>query len=190
MTNPNLPAATFDAAVVADLAYTFDKFRPDPDALGLSDEERDRRKRLADLHWKGVVPEPDDVKLSRLFDAALPDIDLERLQRIDALTEQQRAARVEWWRQQPHEDGAEEPAGDDVEVPVQWQRGEQAEYAEMLVALREESRRRTATALAEFCGNQPEAEVLLELPFRVLQHFLGWITGQFRPETLAAVINR
>lgn len=176
--------STFDAATaVKDLEYTFVKYRPNPDAEGLDDDERDRRKRLADLPWTGTVPEPDDDLIGALFDRALPNVGLERTRRIEAFQTEQRRTRLEWWHAQPDNAGKDAPAdGFDVELPADMMQDENDRFAELLAELRGHGRRQVVDALTAFCQGQPPREVLTELPARVLASFLGWLTGQFRPE--------
>lgn len=178
--------------VVTDLRFDFSKYRPDPAAEGLSDEERDRRKLLADEQWTGTIPEPSDDDIERLFNQSLPEVRLITQRALAGVLERQRAGRLEWWQQQPREAGAVPPAGDDVfnlEVPAEMLAAEQEEYLASSHEARLQGRERTFEALAEFCHGTPSRAVLEALPWRVFQHFTGWLSGQFRPETFAAAMN-
>lgn len=175
---------TFDAGeAVKDLAYTFEKYRPDPDADGIGEAERDRRKQLGGLAWAGVVPEPTDDHIGALFDRALPGVGLERSQRLEAFRDRSAQARLEWWKEQPDNIGKDQPAtGWDVTPPAGLLEAENERWAGLLAELRGDGRDRIVDALAAFCQGTPEREILAELPPRVLSSFLGWLTGQFRPE--------
>jgi hypothetical protein len=183
----------FDAGEkVESLEYDFTKYRPDPAAPGLSDEEKADRLRIAQLPWAGEITEPPDDKIEALFNVVLPSMRLEMIELGEALDQEQRASRLEWWRDQDHPEGTEEPAEGELntlDIPMSLIRVEQEEAQRRNAALRAAQRKRTVAALADFCGGYPPVEVLDVLPWRALQHFLGWVTGQFRPETLAAAIN-
>lgn len=47
-----------------------------------------------------------------------------------------------------------------------------------------------ADAAGRLCSDQPSAEQIKGLPYRVLQAFIQWITGEFRPEGGAATTRR
>lgn len=183
----------FEASNVEPLEYDLSGYKPDPDEPGLEMEERDRRIKVGQLPgWTGIIPEPDDARISKFFYGILPDVRLEQTEAIDALIERQREARLEWWRTQDHPLGTPEPTKDEIlnlDVPASRERLEQEQYTAELTASRERGRDRTVAGLAEFCQQHPDAEILAELKWRPFQHFLGWVTGQFRPEALAAAMN-
>lgn len=176
--------STFDAGeAVKELGYTFAKYRPDPDAPDITEDERDRRKHLADLAWSGVVPEPNDELIGALFDKALPAVGLERARRIEEFRDVAAAERLAWWHRQDENAGKDALAdGWDVQPAASVLDAENDRYAAVLAELRVDGRDRVVSALAEFCQGTPQREVLDALPARVLSSFLGWLTGQFRPE--------
>lgn len=47
-----------------------------------------------------------------------------------------------------------------------------------------------AGAVARLCSDSPSMDQLSKLPYRVLQAFIKWISGEFRPEGGAATTRR
>lgn len=47
-----------------------------------------------------------------------------------------------------------------------------------------------SAAIARLCSDSPSEEQLSKLPHRVLQAFMKWISGEFRPEAGAATTRR
>lgn len=182
--------STFDAAALDDLRFNFEKFRPavpDPDH-----PDHERLKRLADEEWTGTIPEPNDVQIERLFNDRLPTIRLDGQRTLAELTDRQAAARLAWWKEQPHELGATDPTREELyeaDVPTELVAGEQAEYVQVSMELRARQKEATLDAFAEFTAGSPSRAVLEALPWRTFQHFTGWLTGQFRPEAFATAIS-
>jgi hypothetical protein len=50
----------------------------------------------------------------------------------------------------------------------------------------EEFQHEMSSAVARLCSDSPSEEQLAKLPYRVLQAFIKWISGEFRPEKAAA----
>lgn len=183
--------AKFTAAEVVDsLEFDFTVYRPkvpDPDH-----PDYDRLKRLADEAWSGVTPEPSDAGIERFFNRNLPAVRDIGVDLFDEHITATREARREWFRtNRPNldADALDADALEALEVPVELRKQERAAYVDVSEKIRETARQATIAAIAEFTQGSPSALVLEALPWRAMQHYLGWLTGQFRPEALAAAMN-
>lgn len=161
----------FGADTIDTMEYDFTKWVPgDPDAAG-------------------EIPEPTELQVQAYF-SEVGDIALEEAhffaERLKAHNDGRRARYLE---AHPLED----PQPTDDELPADPPELIQAfnrDHEDEMRKFREAMRARTIAAIAELCSHKPSVTVLSALPFRQIDGFSGWLTGQFSPEARAAAIKR
>lgn len=185
---------SFDAAsAVEALRFDFTTYRPQvPDDPEHPDFER--LKTLADEEWSGVIPEPTDDAVERLFQDVLPRIRRDTAVGFDTYTEWFREQRRAWAVAHAGEAGVPEGVLTDEQLeqlPVQMEQldVERERFTAMTREARAEQRAATIAAFAEFTQGHPSAAVLGALPWRAFQMFVGWLSGQFSPEAVAAAMT-
>jgi hypothetical protein len=181
--------AKFDSSRIDKLEYDFttpEDFRP-----------RDKRDDdgnvipVDDLpgNWKGVVPEPTEDMLLEFF-GTFSDLQLEAGAAEETYVRQMDAEARDVWRAQ--HPAADPITDDDLDVKLLQDRTIADVRTRMagLIHVRQQARSARAArlneAVAAFTQGYPGVDVLEALPFRVVDGFVGWLTGHFSPEALAA----
>lgn len=181
--------AKFDSSRIDKLEYDFtspDDYRPlvdDP-----SSPDFGKPDVTAPGNWVGVVPEPSQDLLLAFF-GAYSDLQLEAAAAEEDFVKGLDAERREKWC-------TENPDSELSDTEVDAKLAELSSISDvrarmhLLLTVRQEARAKRADrmnlAVAEFTQNTPGVEVLQHLPFRVVDGFVGWLSGHFSPEALAA----
>lgn len=161
--------AKYDPSTVESMDFDFTKWSSAPEA-------------------KGEVPEPSQDQIVEFFEGQQRIAFQEAAFNEDLVERRKQAAEQRWVEQNL---GKDFPGHDNLPPLTAAEQlammdGDRAERD----AFREQMRRAYVGVIAAACQGLPSSEVLDALPYRQLQGFAGWLTGQFSPEAWAAAISR